>query len=35
MNRTFKPARVMSDYEASIITAVANEVINFFLSWSR
>ncbi|CAF4419126.1 unnamed protein product, partial [Rotaria magnacalcarata] len=25
MNRTFKPARVMSDYEASIITAVANE----------
>ncbi|CAF1969176.1 unnamed protein product [Rotaria magnacalcarata] len=35
MNRTFKPARVMSDYEASIITAVANEVINSFLSWSR
>ncbi|CAF1941364.1 unnamed protein product [Rotaria magnacalcarata] len=25
MNRTFKPALVMSDYEASIITAVANE----------
>ncbi|CAF3352292.1 unnamed protein product [Rotaria socialis] len=25
MNRTFKPARVMSDYEASIITAVVNE----------
>ncbi|CAM4809277.1 unnamed protein product [Rotaria magnacalcarata] len=25
MNRTFKPARVMSDYEVSIITAVANE----------
>ncbi|CAF5168470.1 unnamed protein product, partial [Rotaria magnacalcarata] len=38
MNRTFKPARVMSDYEAIIITAVAKEQFRvgvFFTSPKR
>ncbi|CAF5024853.1 unnamed protein product [Rotaria magnacalcarata] len=37
MNRTFKPARVMSDYEVSIITAVANEqfIVGVFFHFTQ